>query len=61
MFVGETNFFIFLERHVSTKDNLLAETRKSLYRIIAEYIKLRKVLILDYLDIIYVPLITMSG
>jgi hypothetical protein len=38
------------------KDNLMAETRKALYHLIAGYIKMRKEKIVDYLDIIYVIL-----
>jgi hypothetical protein len=42
------------------KDNLMAETRKALYHLIAGYIKMRKEKIVDYLDIIYVILFSLN-
>ena len=57
IFVSDQNLFIYLEKYVGYKDNLMAETRKVIYKIISKYIKLRKELMTDYFETIYVIII----
>jgi len=52
--MSELNIFIFLEKYVEYKDNFTVETRKTIYKIIADYIKVRKDFVSEYLEAIYV-------
>ncbi|KAL4502183.1 hypothetical protein ABPG72_000418 [Tetrahymena utriculariae] len=52
IFNSDLNLFTYLENNRTYKDNLQAQIRKGLFRTIAAYIKLRKLKVFEYIELI---------
>ncbi|EGR31179.1 hypothetical protein IMG5_116050 [Ichthyophthirius multifiliis] len=53
IFNSTESIFLFLEQYAQIKDNLLANVRKGLYQLLAQYIKKRRTRIQEYIQLIF--------
>ena len=53
LFISELNLFGYIDQNLKTSDKDTEDMRRMIYELLADYIKLRRSILIDYIDIIF--------